>query len=190
MSLKAQIESLLFISSKPLTVSDLTKFLKTDKKELEKVLLDLQSDYHESESGLQLISNNNKYQLTTSSANSDLVRDFLQQEISSELSQPSLETLTIIAYRGPVSKIDLERIRGVNCSLILRNLLMRGLIEEQKSHSEQKIYNVTLDFLRYLGVEDLKQLPNYDQLNKDQTISDYLDGSLSVKENENKLEEV
>jgi len=190
MSLKAQIESLLFISSKPLTVLDLSKFLKTEKKELEKVLLNLQSDYHEKGSGLQLISNNNKYQLTTSSKNSELVREFLQQEISGELSQPSLETLTIIAYRGPISKTDLERIRGVNCSLILRNLLIRGLVEEQKSYSEQKIYNVSLEFLRYLGLEDLKQLPDYDKLNKDQTISDFLNGSLLIEENNEKTSEL
>lgn len=190
MSLKAKIESILFISSKPLTISDLFKFLKIDKKEIKKALEELQSDYHRICSGLQIISNNNKYQLTTAAKNSDLVQEFLQQEVSGELSQPSLETLTIIAYRGPISKTDLEKIRGVNCSLILRNLLIRGLIEELKSNSDQKIYNVTLDFLRHLGVENLEQLPNYNQLSKDQTITDYLEGSFTSDQDKEIKEEI
>ncbi|MCF7820456.1 MAG: SMC-Scp complex subunit ScpB [Candidatus Pacebacteria bacterium] len=184
MSLKSKIESLLFVSPKPLSVNDLAKSLKAEKKEVENNLQQLQNYYHDHDSGLQLISTSGKYQLTSAVNNSEIVRDFLAAETSGELSQPSLETLTIIAYRGPISKTELERIRGVNCSLILRNLLIRGLVEEQKSRSEEKIYNVSLDFLRYLGVDDLKQLPDYERLNKDQTISDFLSGSL---QSENQL---
>jgi len=103
--------------------------------------------------------------------NSSLVRDFIKDETTGELTRPSLETLTIIAYRGPISKLDLERIRGINCSLILRNLLIRGLIEAKTDRKKNEIYyNITFDFIRFLGINDVNQLPDYERLNKDDTL--------------------
>ncbi len=125
--------------------------------------------------------------MVSSADNAKLVQKYLEDETSGELSQPSLEALTIIAYRGPISKTELERIRGVNCSLILRNLLLRGLIEEKSSaSSEDRIYNVSLDFIRFLGIESIEQLPDYQRLNKDQTISDFLAGTLNSDSSEDK----
>lgn len=187
MSIKSQIESLLFIAAKPLSLSDLNKILSKDKKEIEKALIELRDIYHQNESGLQIIEQSKKYQMVSSADNAKLVQKYLEDETSGELSQPSLEALTIIAYRGPISKTELERIRGVNCSLILRNLLLRGLIEEKSSaSSEDRIYNVSLDFIRFLGIESIKQLPDYQRLNKDQTISDFLAGTLNSDSSEDK----
>ena len=96
-----------------------------------------------------------------------LTKDFLKDEINGELSQPSLEALTIIAYRGPISKLELEKIRGVNCSLIIRNLLLRGLIEEKFNKTKnENYYTVTNDFIRFLGLNSLSDLPEYEKLNK------------------------
>ena len=189
MSLKSQIESLLFIATKPLSLNDLNKILSKDKKEIEKALIELRDIYHKNESGLQIIEQGKKYQMVSSADNAKLVQKYLEDETSGELSQASLEALTIIAYRGPISKTELERIRGVNCSLILRNLLLRGLIEEKNSASgEDKIYSVSLDFIRFLGIENIKQVPDYERLNKDQTISDFLAGTLnSDSSEENKV---
>lgn len=187
MSIKSQIESLLFIAAKPLSLNDLNKILSKDKKEIEKALIELRDIYHQNESGLQIIEQSKKYQMVSSADNAKLVQKYLEDETSGELSQPSLEALTIIAYRGPISKTELERIRGVNCSLILRNLLLRGLIEEKSSaSSEDRIYNVSLDFIRFLGIESIKQLPDYQRLNKDQTISDFLAGTLNSDSSEDK----
>jgi segregation and condensation protein B len=184
MSLKSQIESLLFIAAKPLSLNDLNKILSKDKKEIEKALIELRDIYHQNESGLQIIEQNKKYQLVSSADNAKLVQKYLEDETSGDLSQASLEALTIIAYRGPISKIELERIRGVNCSLIIRNLLLRGLIEEKSSaNRDDKIYNVSLDFIRFLGIENIKQLPDYQRLNQDQTISDFLAGTLDSDSN-------
>ncbi|MCF7795329.1 SMC-Scp complex subunit ScpB [Patescibacteria group bacterium] len=185
MSIKSQIESLLFIAAKPLSLNDLNKILSKDKKEIEKALLELRDIYHQNESGLQIIEQSKKYQMVSSSDNAKLVQKYLEDETSGELSQASLEALTIIAYRGPISKTELERIRGVNCSLIIRNLLLRGLIEEKNSASgEDKIYNVSLEFIRFLGIESIEQLPDYERLNKDQTISDFLAGTLNSDSSE------
>jgi segregation and condensation protein B len=185
MSLKSQIESLLFIAAKPLSLNDLNKILSKDKKDIKKALIELRDIYHQNESGLQIIEQSKKYQMVSSADNAKLVQKYLEDETSGELSQPSLEALTIIAYRGPISKIELEHIRGVNCSLIIRNLLLRGLIEEKNSASgEDKIYNVSLDFIRFLGIESIEQLPDYERLNKDQTISDFLAGTLNSDNSE------
>jgi segregation and condensation protein B len=185
MSLKSQIESLLFIAAKPLSLNDLNKILSKDKKDIEKALIELRDIYHKNESGLQIIEQSKKYQMVSSSDNAKLVQKYLEDETSGDLSQASLEALTIIAYRGPISKTELERIRGVNCSLILRNLLLRGLIEEKSSASgEDKIYNISLDFIRFLGIESIEQLPDYERLNKDQTISDFLAGTLNSDSSE------
>jgi len=185
MSLKAKIESLLFIAAKPMSLNDLNKLLKEDKKTIENSLLELRDYYHEQESGLQIIKQGSSYQMVSSADNAKLVQKYLEDETSGDLSQPSLEALTIIAYRGPISKTELERIRGVNCSLILRNLLLRGLIEEKTSkNTEEKIYNVSLEFIRFLGIEEVSQLPDYKRLNEDQTISDFLAGTLNADKEE------
>lgn len=131
-------------------------------------------------SGIQIIKNGADFQMVTSPLNSKLVREFIKDETSGELTRPSLEALTIIAYRGPISKIDLDRIRGVNCALILRNLLIRGLIET-KTEKKEIYYNITLDFIRWLGINDVKGLPDYERLHKD----DSLDKMLAEAERQN-----
>jgi len=174
-SLKSQLESLLFVANKPLTVKELADLLKIKNQEVDAGMDELSADYSESGSGLQIIKNNGKYQMVSSAENAAVVQEFIKDETSGELSRPSLEALTVIAYRGPITKIDLDRIRGVNCSLILRNLLIRGLIEEKLDKEKQEtFYNVTMDFIRYLGVNKLEDLPDYERLHQDDTIDKIL----------------
>jgi segregation and condensation protein B len=175
MNLKAQLESLLFVSIKPLALKELATALNLKNKEVEDALNELAADYQASGSGLTLIKNNNQYQLTTSSEQAALVKDFLKNETSGELSQPSLEALTIIAYRGPISKLELEKIRGINCSLIIRNLLIRGLIEEKfEKTTQENYYTVSLDFIRFLGLGEISQLPDYNKLHQAEEINEAL----------------
>lgn len=182
MSLKSQLESLLFVSLKPLAAKDLAAFTKAKLKEVEEALAVLMADYESEERGLMLIKNNNQYQITTAGANAALVQEFLKDETSGELSQPSLEALTIIAYRGPIAKLELERIRGINCSLIIRNLLLRGLIEEKFDKSKnENYYTVTHDFIRFLGLNDLAGLPDYGKLHQSETIEAVLSAGADTK---------
>jgi segregation and condensation protein B len=172
MSLKSQIESLLFVAIKPLAVKELATLTNTKNKEVEAALSELENEYQTGDRGLSLIKNNNQYQLTSAPANAALVQEFLKDETSGELSQPSLEALTIIAYRGPIGKTELEKIRGVNCSLILRNLLMRGLIEEKfEKIKDENFYTVTHDFVRFLGLNSVNDLPDYSKLSADEKIN-------------------
>lgn len=177
-SLKSQIESLLFIAAKPLSVKQLADLTKASPEEVERAGNELEANAKTSGSGVQIIKNDNKYQMVSSPDNGKLVQEFIKDETTGELSRPSLEALTIIAYRGPISRLDLDRIRGVNCALIVRNLLLRGLIEAKFSKERNDtLYNVTFDFIRFLGINDLSELPDYERLHEDDTIDRMLAGT-------------
>ncbi len=186
MLIKSKIESLLFISAKPMTVKQLTDLTKEADKEVKSACDELVSDYKEKKGGLQIIKSGSKYQMVSSPDNAKLVQEFIKNETTGELTRPSLESLTIIAYRGPIAKIDLDRIRGVNCALILRNLLLRGLIEAQYDQKKKTTYyNVTFDFIRFLGVSDVSELPDYEKLHQDDTIDKILASDESMENKNN-----
>ena len=161
-----------------MTISQLSGLLKKNAKEVGTAGDELVEDYKQSGGGIQIIKNGSKYQMVSSPENAHLVQEFIKDETTGELSRPSLEALTIIAYRGPITKIELDRIRGVNCALIIRNLLLRGLIEGRADKiKKETYYRVTLDFIRFLGINDIKELPDYEKLNQDDTIDRVLAGS-------------
>ncbi len=178
MNLQAKLESLLFVSIKAVALKDLVNICQAKTQDVVEALESLRNSYSQSGSGLMLIQQNNQYQITTHPDNAKLIKDFLKSETTGELSQPSLEALTIIAYRGPISKLELDRIRGVNCSLIIRNLLLRGLIEEKfNKEKNETYYTVTLDFMRFLGINDISALPDYQKLNELETLSSVIGGA-------------
>jgi segregation and condensation protein B len=163
---RAHLESLLFVSAKPFSIKALGKLLQVDELIVDGWIDELVAVYDMPERGVRVVRNGNDVQLVSSPDCRELVEEFLKEEITGELTRPQLETLTIIAYRGPISKPDIEQIRGINCTLILRNLEWRGLIEEtDMSTSEISAYRVTIDFVRYLGLSSVEQLPNFESLN-------------------------
>jgi len=169
--MKSQIESLLFVTIKPISLKQISELVGKPIKEVEQATDELMATYKAEGRGMQIIKNENKYQLVSSSENAELVRELVKDETTGELSRPSIEALTIIAYRGPISKIDLDRIRGINCSLIVRNLLLRGLIEaKQDKTKNDTYYTVTFDFIKFLGINNVRELPDYEKLHKDDTI--------------------
>lgn len=178
--LKTKIESLLFISPKPLNIKNLMTFLKKQNEvvkveEVKAVLDELKQKYDFPESGVQIINSGDDYQMTTNPSVSALVKSFIKEDMTGELTPASLEALTVIAYRGPISKAELEQIRGVNCSLILRNLLIRGLIDVNEDKTKmQSYYNVTVDFLKYLGINSTVELPDYATLHQVDTLDKLL----------------
>lgn len=184
MSLKSQLESLLFVAIKPLALKELANLTQTKTKEVEEALQALEAEYKNNERGLSLIENNHQYQITTAAENASLVQEFLKDETNGELSQPSLEALTIIAYRGPIGKLELEKIRGVNCSLIIRNLLLRGLIEEKyEKTKEENYYTVTPDFVRFLGLNRVNDLPEYEKLKANEGLAQAVGQTLETDKN-------
>ncbi len=175
MSLKNKIESLLFVATKPLAPKKLIELTGGTEEEIRNALAEIREQYNTQAQGIQLVSHNGKVQLMTNPENRKIVEAYLKEEQFSELTKPGLETLTIIAYRGPVTKPELEQIRGVNCSLILRNLMIKGLVEAQDDQEKmQTNYTVTFDFIRYLGLREISELPEYEKLSRHENIEKIL----------------
>jgi len=190
MSLKSKIESLLFVSGRPMSAKELAELTLASTKEVDEATDLIISKQKEQERGAVVIKNGQSYQLVSAPDNAKLIQDFIKDETTGELSRPSLETLTIIAYRGPISKTDLNRIRGVNCSLILNNLSTRGLIEAKNDSKKNEIYyTITFDFLKFLGLNEIKELPDYERLSKDDTIDKILSQGEDSEDDEEDADE-
>lgn len=160
--LTAQIEAVLFAAGKPVAVRQLARVLGASEEVVGEALAELRSRLNREDTPIHLLEHEGKAQLATNPSLAPLVRAFAKEEASGELTRPSLETLTIVAYRGPLTKPEIEQIRGVNCSLILRNLLVRGLIEEREDKERlQPVYAVSPDLLRHLGIHRIDELPSY-----------------------------
>jgi segregation and condensation protein B len=165
MTLISQIESILFVASKPLSAKKIAKAMETDETAVGESLVVLAAKYNTPDSGVTLLQNNDEWQLVSSPGNRLAAEKFLKAEVSGELTRPQLETLTVISYCGPITKPELEQVRGVNCALILRNLLLRGLIKENDDAGGLlPTYEVTMDYLRHLNINSLSELPDYETL--------------------------
>jgi segregation and condensation protein B len=162
-AMMAVIESLLFASGDPLTADRIKEVLEgTDKKTVERLLLELQKDYDSREGGLRIVQIAGGYQLVTPPDHGFWVRKLKKTKTSSRLSKPSLETLAIIAYKQPVVKSDIDGIRGVDSSGVLKGLLDKRLIKimgRMDVAGKPLMYGTTREFLQYFGLKDLTDLP-------------------------------
>lgn len=164
-NLFTKIEGLLFVSSGLVSVYQLAKSLDATEGEIESVLTEMDTHYKESGHGLRLMRVKSKVQLTTAPEISATIESFLDLETSSTLSQAALETLAIIAYKQPVTRPEVEVIRGVNSDGVMRTLLSKGLIEElgrAETAGRPIYYGTTPAFLQYFGLESLDRLPFID----------------------------
>jgi len=112
-------------------------------------------------------------QLASRGENALFIENLVKNELQDSLSNAAMEGVSIVAYRGPISKTEVEAIRGVNCSYTLRNLLLRGLIERSDNPRDSRgyVYSISFDFLKKLGIDDVKKLPEYVTLSMDGRIS-------------------
>lgn len=164
MNLKSIIESLLFISGEPIKIKKLAKLCGKSVPEVENALMKLQNDYRKG--GLRILKKDLKVQMVTAPETAAYTQTLIKSELQEDLSRASLETLAVIAYRGPISRAKIEDIRGVNSSFILRKLLIRGLIERIINPKSRRsyLYRISFDFLKKLGIEKVGDLPDYNNL--------------------------
>lgn len=167
--LKSIVESLLFVSGEPLKIKKIAMIAKESGAEIKKAVEELRQDLISGKSGLALLEKEDEAQLATNPENSEYVNAFLKSEMEQGLSRASLETLAIVAYRGPLSRMEVEQIRGVNCTFTLRYLLIRGLIERVKNPYDSRSwhYKISFDFLKKLNISRIENLPRYDELKKE-----------------------
>lgn len=176
MTLLSQIEAILFVSQKPLSLKDMTKALNASDKDVRDCLEELKIKYNHDESGIHILFEEDRVRMATNPACADVVDGFIKYDASGELTKAQLETLTVIAYRGPVTRPELEQIRGVNCAVILRHLLVRGLIEEREQGADLfATYVISFDALAHLGIDSVEELPEYGELHA----HEYIETSLS-----------
>lgn len=176
--LKSIIESLLFVSGDPITINKLVKITGAKKPEVENALMILRGEYSTGQRGFAIMQKEDEVQITTNPENASFVGQLIKSESQESLSRAALEVLSIVAYRGPVNRLEIEAIRGVNCSFVLRNLLMRGLLLriENLEMSRGYLYKISFDFLKKMGIEQIEQLPDFENLSKDERIDSIITG--------------
>ena len=160
LSLAAQIESLLFVADEPISAHRLAEALEVTSGQVEEALHELASHYDGR--GLRLQTIDNCVQLTTAPEAAPSIERFLGLEARMHLSQAALEALAIIAYQQPITRAQIEALRGVNCDGVLRTLTSKGLIEEigrLEQAGRPILYGTTFEFLQYFGLQDLAELP-------------------------------
>lgn len=169
--LKSIIESVLFVSGEPVKIGRLMKITGASKPEVENAIMMMQNEYTV-DRGLTLIKKEDEVQLATNPENASFVDDLVKSEIQENLSKAALEVLSIVAYRGPISRLDVEAIRGVNCTFTLRSLLMRGLLERVENPKDNRgfLYKISFEFLKKLGLDGVNKLPDFETLSKDERI--------------------
>src|SRR5262249_19592568 len=165
--LKAILEALIFASPEPLTLKAITKLLENEPKEdVANALAELRHDY-ERPGGLELVEVAGGYQIVTRSDLHEWVRRLFQERSTQKLSVQSLETLAVIAYRQPITALEVGEVRGVNTSGVLNTLLERHLIKivgRKRVVGRPFLYSTTRDFLIRFGLNDLSDLPKVEDM--------------------------
>lgn len=159
--LARRIESLLFYKVEPMNVETLSEALEVSKESIAKALQNLEETL--AGRGIQLLRKQDSVTLATAPESASLIERFRRQELEQDIGKAALETLTIVLYHGPVTRADIDYIRGVNSTFTLRNLLMRGLIERIHNLKDQRsyLYQPTVALLGHLGVTAIEDLPEF-----------------------------
>lgn len=162
LALAAALESLLFVAEEPVEPAQLARVFGGEATQVEAALHVLEEEYRTQRRGLRIQVRSGRYQMVTAPEAAGLIEIFLNLDTSSKLSGPALETLAVVAYRQPVTRAQIEAVRGVDCSGVLRSLLQRGLIEEvgrMETPGRPVLYGVTDLFMRHFGLMGLHELP-------------------------------
>lgn len=175
MTIASQLEAILFAAGKPFSMKRLAELVSASAEDVKQGLEELRAALDERGSGVMLQTHGHDVELVSRPELAEIVKQVASSEASGELTRPSLEALTILAYRGPMTRPELEQVRGVQSSMILRNLMLRGLVEEKEdTRLGQPTYAVTFEFLNALGLPSVESLPEYSALRGHAAIQDVL----------------
>lgn len=163
--IKSAIESMLFVSGEPLPLREISNNLELREKNVVEILQEMTAEYEDKSRGIRLISLDGAYQLVTKSENSEFVQKLLKKNKKHSLSQASIESLAIVAYKQPITRVDIDEIRGVKSESALQRLLERDLIKDVgrlEVPGRPILYGTTDEFLRQFGLQSLNELPSLD----------------------------
>ncbi len=169
MNIKPILESLLFVNEKPLDIKELAQILGLDKKEIEKNLEEIAREYQQRRAGICIVKVAGGYQMCAHPDNEEWIRKMYHERNRYRLSHASLETLAIVAYKQPITRPEIESIRGVNIDGVIRHLLELGLIKEggrKEVPGRPFLYVTTRKFLEYFGLNSLEDLPKLEDFSE------------------------
>lgn len=168
MNKEAVTEGLLFVVGEDgLTLTQLMEILEIEKEEATEILSHLREKYEQENSGIRLNFLGNTFKLTTKKEHKDYYQKLIENPESNTLSQAALETLAIIAYNEPVTRIEIDEIRGVGSAQVVRKLVAKNLIKEagrSEAVGRPILYKTTSDFLDYFGLSTIEDLPKIEEL--------------------------
>lgn len=171
MKLEGIIEGILFVvGDEGISLSDLVEILNVGEKEVKASLSNLQKEYEREERGIRISFLGNKFKLTTKSEHKEYYEKLIMDTKTFSLSDAALETLAIIVYNEPITRLKIDEIRGVNSAQIIRKLVARGLIKESgKANTIGRpiLYKTTDEFLDYFGLATKEDLPKLEEFNKE-----------------------
>jgi segregation and condensation protein B len=159
---KSILEALLFVSGEVLTIETLKKITDMPEFDIKNFMNELIRDYKERNSAIRIVEIADGYQMCTDPDYSFYIKRLKNINQSNRLSQPALETLSIIAYKQPITKLEIDYIRGVNSDGAIKSLLEKRLIKivgKKESPGRPFLYGTTKEFLIYFGIKNLSELP-------------------------------
>lgn len=164
MELNACIEAVLFYKAEPMSKKSLAELFRVTHEEITEALTHLETTL--TTRGIKLLQSESTVHLVTAPEISAVIEHLRKEELSADIGKAGAETLAIILYRGPLSRIEVDRIRGVNSTFIIRNLLIRGLIERRPHPTDSRsfVYATTPTLLQHLGVTSREQLPDFSEI--------------------------
>jgi segregation and condensation protein B len=163
LDLSALVEAILFVSPEPLSANQISSLLEVTPRVVKNAFDELNQMYQGR--GIRLQYHKDKVQITSAPEAASVIENLLELETTSTLSQPALETLSIIAYQQPITRPQIDSIRGVNSDSVLRTLLNKGLIDDvgrEEGPGRPILYSTTTEFLKYFGLASYDELPPLD----------------------------
>jgi segregation and condensation protein B len=182
---EARIESLLFYFAEPIKIKRLSEILNISEEEVSNAIATLQVEL--SQRGINLSQKDDEVVLVTNKEMSDTIAELRKEELSKDLSKAALETLSIIIYRGPIKRAEIDYIRGVNSQFILRLLLVRGLIEKVTNPKDERgyLYKPSFELMNNLGINKINEIPEFKEVNQD--IDDFIAETKSEDEDDESI---
>ncbi len=164
---KSIIESLLFVTGEPLSIREIGTIIRCNERETLEIVKEMEKDYKNRSRGIKLISSNKMLQLVTKPNNSEYVQRLLKTNVRQSLSQAALETLSIIAYKQPITRVAIDEIRGVKSDRAIYTLLEKSIIKEcgrLEVPGRPILYSTTEEFIKYFGLDSMDSIPSLEDI--------------------------
>lgn len=165
--IKSIVEAILFVWGDPLGIKDISQIININEKEMTEIMMEMQNEFNYYNRGLRIIKMDNNYQIGTRPEHYDWIKKLQHQKPAKSLSNATLETLSIIAYKQPVIKSDIDYIRGVRSDRAIKTLIDQNLIKELgrlERTGRPIIYGTTKKFLKLFSLESLRELPDLEKI--------------------------